>query len=101
MVKVLGCLRSIYPSLKHIKLDKKRAKEFPDLVQVLECHSQSCDYMTQLLKEHLIKDCSCKACMNRLIKHVRMPREVYDRVMDWHMPMPILNGTYCCGGHRN
>ena len=86
---MLGCLRRICPSLKHIKLDKKRAEEFPDLLQVLECHSQSCDYMIQFVKEPIIEDCNCKACIARLITHVRMAREVYERVMDCHMPIPI------------
>ncbi len=89
MVKVSGCLMSICPSLEHIKLDKRRAEEFPNLLQFLECPSQSCDYMIQIFKEPIIKDCSCNACITRLIKPVRMPREVYERVMDSHMPMPI------------
>jgi hypothetical protein len=89
MLKVLGSLRSICPALQHIKLDKKRAEEFPDLLQVLKSHSQSCDYMIQFFKEPLIENRKCKACNDRLIKHVRMLRELYNKVMDCHMPMPI------------
>jgi len=46
--------------------------------------------MIQFFKEPIIKDCSCKACMHRLIKPVGMRGKfTRDKVMDRHMPMPI------------
>ena len=54
MNQVLRNLKIISPSLQNIKLDKKRAEVFPDLLQVLECHSTSCDYIIQFFKNHLI-----------------------------------------------
>ncbi len=89
MTKVIGHLKSIRPSLTHIKLDKKSAEAFPDLLQVSECHSQRCDYMIQFFKKPLV-DCICKACIDNLFKYVRMPRQIYERVMEFPMPMPML-----------
>ncbi len=89
MTKVIGHLKGICPSLTHIKLDKKYAEAFPDLLQVLEYHSQSCDYMIQFFKEPRV-DCTPKACINNRFKHVRMPRQVYERFLAFPMPMPIL-----------
>jgi hypothetical protein len=80
----------ISPSLKHIKLDKKQAEQFPELQQVLKCHSQSTDYMIQLFKKAVVKNCTCKACTPGIMKLARMSRAVYDKVMELPMPMPIL-----------
>ncbi len=90
MINVLRPLKSISPSLQHIKLDKKRAESCPELVKVLECHSQSTDYMIQFFKEPLIESCVCKGCTNGLFKPIRIPRHVYDNVMKSPMPMPII-----------
>ncbi len=89
-MEVVGTLKRVCPSLEHIKLDKKRAELFPDLLKVLECHSKSTDYMIQFFKEPLVQNCSCNGCNNRVIKPVRMPRSVYEKVMEFPMPMPIL-----------
>jgi hypothetical protein len=90
MSKLLRSLQRITPSLEHIKLDKKRVEEFPELVQVLKGHSQSTDYTTQFFKEPVNKNCTCKGCTTGILKLVRMPRVVYDKVMELPMPMPIL-----------
>ena len=90
MSKVLRSLQIISPSLEHIKLDKKRVEEFLELVQVLKGHSQNTDYMIQFFKEPVNKNCTCKGCTTGIIKLVRMPRVVYDKVMELPMPMPIL-----------
>ncbi len=91
MINMLRPLKSISPSLQHIKLDKKRAESFPDLVKILECHSHSTDCMIQFFKEPLIESCVCKGCTNGLFKPIRMPRQVYDSsVMKFPMPMPII-----------
>ena len=89
MIELLGTLKSICPSLQNIKLDKKRAESFPDLLQIFECHTRSTDYMIQFLKEPLVHNCSCKGCNDGLIKVVRMPPWVYERVMSLSLPMPI------------
>ena len=81
MVQVLRNLKSICPSLLNIKLDKKKAEAFPDILQVLECHSRSTDYMIQVFKESLVENCCCKGCRNGVIKDLRMPRYVYDKVI--------------------
>jgi len=86
----LGTLKRIFPSLKHIKLDKKRAELFPGLLKVLECHTKSTDYMIQFFKEPLVENCSCNGCNNRIIKPFRMPRSVYEKVVEFPMFMPIL-----------
>ena len=88
--KVVDILKKMSPDLKHIKLDKKASEKFPDLLKVLKCHAQSTDYMIQFFKEAVVKNCTCKACTASIIKLVRMPRAVYDRVMELPMPMPIL-----------
>ncbi len=90
MNKVLGSLQRISPSLKHIKLDKKQAKRFPKLLQFLKCHSGSTDYMIRFLKEAIVKNWTCKACTTSIIKLVRIPRAVYDKVTELPMPMSIL-----------
>ena len=77
MLKVLGSLMSICPNLWHIKLDKKRAHELRDMLQVLKSHSKSYNYTIQFFMEPLIENCKCKACNDRVIKHVCMPREIY------------------------
>ena len=77
MSKVLRSLQRISPFLEHIKLNKKRVEEFPELVQVLKGHNQSTDYMIQLFKEPVNKNCTCKGCTTGIIKLVRMTREVY------------------------
>ena len=87
--QVLGTLRSICPSLENIKLDKKRAESFLDLLQVFECHTRSTDYMIQFFKEPVVNNCSCKGCNNGVIKVVRMPTWVYENVMALPMPMPV------------
>jgi hypothetical protein len=87
---VLRSLQRISPSLEHIKLDKKRVEEFPDLVHVLKGHSQSTGCMIQFFKEPVNKNCTCKGCITGIIKLVRMSRAVYDKVMELPMPMPIL-----------
>ncbi len=90
MIKVLCPLKSIIPSLQHIKLDKKRAESFPELVKVLECHTHRTDYMIKFFKEPLIESCACKGCTNGLFKPIRMPRQVYEKVTKFPMPMSIL-----------
>ena len=47
MDKVLAPLKKISPLLKHIKLDKKKAEAFPELLTVLQCHTQCTDFMIQ------------------------------------------------------
>ncbi len=81
MIAALAPLKSISPSLEHIKLDKKKAESFPDMLKVMECHMRSTDYMIQFFKEPLVENCTCIGCSNGLFKHVRMPRQVYEEVM--------------------
>ena len=81
MDKVLEPLKGISPLLQHIKLDKKKAEAFPDLLKVLECHTQSADCMIQFFKEPLVDNCKCKGCTEGIIQHARMPRAVYQQVM--------------------
>jgi hypothetical protein len=90
MIAPLAPLKSINPSLQHIKLNKKRAESFPDLLKVMECHTRSTDYMIQFFSEPLIENCACKGFSNGLFKPVRMPRQVYEEVIKYPMPMPIL-----------
>jgi len=90
MIKMLRPLKSISPSLQHIKLDKKSAESFPEVVKVLECHAQSMDYIIEFFKEPLIESCACKGCTNDLFKPIRIPRQVYEKLMKFSMPMPIL-----------
>ena len=90
MMNVLRALKRVSPNLKHIKMDKKQAQGFPDLLHVLECHTRIIDYIIQFFKEPLIENCSCKGCKDGIIKGVRMPRTVYDKVMELPMPMPII-----------
>jgi hypothetical protein len=47
----LAPLRKICPSLEHIKLDKKKSQAYPDLLKVLDEHTQSTDYMIQFWKK--------------------------------------------------
>ena len=89
-MNVLSALKRVSPNRKHIKLDKKRAQGFPDLLNVLECHTRSIDYMIPFFKEPLIENCSCKGCTNGIIKVVRIPRTVYDKVMELPMSMPVI-----------
>ena len=88
-MQVLGPLKSICPRLQHDKLDKKKAEAFPELLEVLKCHSRRTHFMIQFFKKQLIVDCDCKACRDSLFKVVRMPPSVYQQVMDFPMPMPI------------
>ena len=91
MVKVIDKLKAIDPTLKHIKLDKKHAEAFPNLLHVFKCHAQATDYMIQFFKDPVIESCVCKGCTNGLFKPIRMPRQVYDSsVMKFPMPMPII-----------
>ena len=89
MVRVLTISKAICPSLLNIKLDKKKAEAFLDLLKVLECHSRSTDYMIQFFKKSSVESCSSHDCRNGGIKDVRMPLCVYDKVMQYPMPMPI------------
>ncbi len=86
---VLGPLKRISPGLQHIKLDKKKAEAFPELLKVLECHSRSSDFMIQFFKQPLIENCDCKACSDCLFNDVRMSPSVFKQIMDFTMPMPI------------
>ena len=91
MDKVLEPLKGISPLLQHIKLDKKKAEAFPDLLKVLECHTQSTDCMIQFFKEPLVDNCKCNCncnCTEGIIQPVRMPQAVYQKVMRFPMPMP-------------
>ena len=89
MDTVLQPIRAIIPSLQHIKLDKKKAEAFPELLKVLKCHTWSPEFMIQCFKEPLIGDCVCKACKEDLFKPVRMPRSIYNKVKEFPMPMSI------------
>ncbi len=82
-------LKRIAPNLEHIKLDKKQSEAFPELLQVLQCHAQCTDYVIQFFKESLVSNCICKGCSDGLFKLSRMARQVYDKVMEFPMPMPI------------
>ena len=53
-------------------------------------HSQSTDYMIPFFKEPVNKNCTCKDYTMGIIKLVRMPRAVYDKVMELPMLMPTL-----------
>ena len=74
-------------------MDKKRANSFPDMLKVMECDTQITDYMIQFFKKPLIENYKCNGCLNGLFKHVCMPRQVYEEVMKYPMPMPILKPT--------
>ena len=89
MMQVLGPLKRIIPRLQHIKLDKKKAEAFPELLKVLKCHSRSTDFMIQFFKQPLIENCDCKACSDCRFNDVRIPPSVYKQVMDFPMHMPI------------
>ena len=67
MDKVLEPLKGISPLLQQIKLDKKKAEAFPDLLKVFECHTQSTDCMIQFFKEPLVDNCKCKGCTEGII----------------------------------
>jgi len=90
MMNVLSALKRVSPNLKHIKFDKKQAQGFLDLLHVLDCQTRSTYYMIQFFKEPLFENCSCKDCTYGIIKGVRMPRIVYDKVMELPMPMHML-----------
>jgi hypothetical protein len=81
-------LKTISPILKHIKLDKKHPKAFPELLQVLKCHTQSTDYIIIFFKESLVSSCTCEACTKGLFKPLRMPRQECDNVIEFPMPIP-------------
>ena len=76
--KVLEPLRLINPLLQHIKLDKKKSEAFPELLEVLKCHTQSTEFMVQFFKHSIKENCMCKACSDGIIKQVRMPQSVYN-----------------------
>ena len=76
MHNVLKPLRVISPSFQHIKLDKKKAEAFPELLEVLKCHTRSMEFMIQFKKNPTIGDFGCKVCKENLFKPVRMPRSV-------------------------
>ena len=60
MNKVLDPLRLINPLLQHIKLDKKKADAFLELLEVLKCHTRSTEIMIQFFKHSIIKEnCIC------------------------------------------
>jgi hypothetical protein len=93
MERVLIPLKKIDPLLQHIRLDKKKAESFPELLLVLKNHTQSTDFMIQFFKKPLIEDCNCKACSENVFKPVRMPLSVYEKVLQYPMPMPIPKPT--------
>jgi hypothetical protein len=76
MMHVLGTLKRICPRLQHIKLDKKKAETFPELLEVLKCHSRINDFMIPFFKKSLIEVCGCKACRDSLFKTVLIPPSV-------------------------
>ena len=96
MDKVLDVLKAIDPDLKHIKLDKKHANAFPELLRVLKCHAQCTDYMIQFFKETLVSNCTCKGCNKGLFKPVPLPpetkiapqRQAASRIGSSHMERP-------------
>ncbi len=92
MNKVLDRLK-INPLLQHVKLDKKKAESFPDLLLVLKNHTKSTDFMIQFFKQPLVESCKCKACSENIFKLVRMPYSVYEKVIQYPMPMPIPKPT--------
>ena len=77
MDSVLRPLKKISPVLQHIKLDKKKADSFPELLLVLKNHTQSTDFMIQFLKQPRVENCNCQACSDNVFKHVHMPESVY------------------------
>ena len=86
---VLRPLSKISPLLQHIKLDKKKADSFPELLLDLQNHTQSTDFMVQFLKQPRVESCNCQACSDNVFKHVRMLESVYEKVIQYPMPMPI------------
>ncbi len=46
--------------------------------------------MIPFSKEPLIESSVCKGCTNGVFKPIRMTRQVYDNVMKFPMPMPII-----------
>jgi hypothetical protein len=75
MMQVLGPLKSIIsPHLQHIKLDKKKAEVFPELLtKVLKRNSRSTNFMLFFFKKLPIEDCDWKACSDCIFKVLRMP----------------------------
>jgi hypothetical protein len=56
MDRVVGPLRKIRLLLQHIKLDKKKADEFPELFLVLKNHTQSTDFIVQFCKQPRVEN---------------------------------------------
>ncbi len=93
MERVLDPLKKMNPLLQHIRLDKKKAESFPDLLLVLNNHTKSTDFMIQICKQPLNENCNCKAYSENIFKPVRMLLSVYEKVMQYPMPTPIPKPT--------
>jgi hypothetical protein len=73
--QLLNPLRLISPRIQHIKLDKKKEEEFPELLGGLKGHTHSAEFMIQFFDHFVIKqNCNCKACSGGIFKPVRMPQ---------------------------
>jgi hypothetical protein len=90
MGRVLNPLRLINSLLQHTKLDKKKAGDFPELLEVVKYHTHSKEFTIQFFKHPIIpQDCICKACSGGILKLVRMPQSIYNKVKEFPMPMLI------------
>jgi hypothetical protein len=86
----LKSLRDISPLLRHIKIGKKKAEAFLELLKVLKYHAWSTKLMINFFSNRASTiDCYCKACNEDIFKPLRMSRSVYDTLKKFHMPIPI------------
>ena len=89
---VLDVLQKIEPGLNELKVTRKEAAKYPNLLKVLKNHTKSNDYMVQFLKSLLCSPpqvCDCRACELGIFKPLRMPISTYEELYTMLFPLPI------------
>ena len=83
-------LRELCPSLTTLAaINRSNEKNYPELLEVMRCHSRSNAYLVQIFKAPLESPCGCVACQKGLwADFVMDPNLAASLPHDWQVPLP-------------
>ncbi len=93
MQSILSIIREIESEIIVLKNTRNEAStKYQELLNVMNNHTRSSDYMIRFLKKPLVADtgvCDCKTCEKDLFQAMRISIEACDTLNKKLFPLPI------------
>ena len=93
MDSISSALRRLCPRLSNLaKVNRSNYNEYPEIQEVMACHTRSSIYLVQFFKEPLVAPCGCQACRLQLWEPPMLNPELSSALPHkWQLKCPCLS----------